>query len=128
MITPTNGRIVWYHPSHHDTKEHHVPVIAHSDTLAAIITHVWSDTCVNLTVFDSNGTPHGRTSVNLVQDGEAQSGPYCEWMPFQKGQAAKTEHLEKQLAPPQEQQAPIGGSTGSTDPMPEHVSAAGSGA
>jgi hypothetical protein len=62
---PTVGRVVWFTPStltgdagfvHHDSRK----------PLAAIGAHVWSDSIVNLTVFDSNGTPHSRTSVQLV--------------------------------------------------------------
>jgi hypothetical protein len=41
--------------------------------------------------FDSNGVSHSRTSVPLVQAGEDKSkyGYFCEWMPYQVGQAAK---------------------------------------
>jgi hypothetical protein len=46
---------------------------------------------VNLAVFDSNGVSHSRTSVQLVQAGEdkPEHGYFCEWMPYQVGQAAK---------------------------------------
>ena len=46
---------------------------------------------MNLTVFDGNGTPHGRTSVPLVEADEAkpEHGYFCSWMPCQVGQAAK---------------------------------------
>jgi len=95
MIKPTIGRVVWYHPSEFDR----TPMTLHGEVLAAIIVHVWSDTYVNLTVFDSNGTPHARTSVQLLQDGDPnRPSAYCEWMPYQKGQAAKTEQLEAKLA------------------------------
>lgn len=67
--------------------------------LAAIVTHVWSDTCVNLAVFDSNGVSQGRTSVTLEHGAPSlNASRYCEWMPFQKGQAAKTEALETAAA------------------------------
>ena len=64
------------------------------------MTHVWDDRCVNLTVFDSNGISHPRTSVSLAQDGDPvnRGGGYCEWMPYQKGQAARAEALEKTIA------------------------------
>jgi hypothetical protein len=69
---------------------------------------VWSDTCVNLVVFNANGVPYNRTSVLLVQDANPVPGSqYCEWMPYQKGQAAKTEALEAQQG-----HAATGGSAG----------------
>jgi hypothetical protein len=71
---------------------------------AAFITKVWSDRLINVGGFNANGTPFGETSVPLLQDDDpATLGPYAEWMPYQKGQAAKTEALEAKLkgdAPP----------------------------
>ena len=91
MISPTIGRIVWYWPKGHGTQPH-----------AAIVAHVWSDTCVNLAIFDSNGVPVANppTSVLLLQDGNERpsGGHFCEWMPYQKNQAVKYESLEKSLA------------------------------
>jgi len=91
MITPTIGRIVWYYPAGY----------ADRPPLAAIVTCVWSDTCVNLAIFDRNGNamPNPPTSILLVQDGNERpsGGNFCEWMPYQKGQAAKAESLEKQI-------------------------------
>jgi hypothetical protein len=59
--------------------------------LAAIVAHVFNDGLVNPAVFDSNGMSHSRTSVPLVQEGEAkpEHGYFCEWMTYQVGQAAK---------------------------------------
>ena len=89
MIKPTVGRVVWYHPAGSTAAE---------QPLAAIVARVWSDTCVNLAVFDSNGAASNQTSVFLFQgDGERPSSCYAEWMPYQQGQAAKTEALEKKL-------------------------------
>lgn len=87
LIPPTVGRVVWFHPAANGAEAGFAPPAA-GTPLAAIVARVWSDTCVNLTVFDANGAPHSRTSVLLVQDGQpAPDGYYCEWMPFQKGQA-----------------------------------------
>lgn len=92
MITPTIGRVVWFHPPTNAAETG----FAGQEICAAIVARVWSDRMVNLTVFDANGVPHSRTSVTLVQDGDTTPslGYYCEWMPYQKGQAAKTEALE----------------------------------
>ena len=86
MIEPTVGRIVWYHPG---------PTGVH----AAIITHVHGDDCVNLVIFDANGVPYQRTSVTLLQGEKPEwlTENYAEWMPYQKGQAAKTEQLKAAL-------------------------------
>ena len=90
MIKPTVGRVVWFHAS--GSKPEDQPN-------AAILAYVHSDTMVNLTVFSENGQPYPVTSVFLYQgDGEKPASFYCEWMPYQQGQAAKTEALEKQLA------------------------------
>jgi hypothetical protein len=88
VIKPTVGRVVWYHP----------PFVPDSDlneiTLAAVIAKVWSDELVNLAVFDENGNAESRTSVVLFQgrEGFRPTDAYCEWMPYQIGQAAKELH------------------------------------
>jgi hypothetical protein len=98
MIKPSVGRIVWYRPAQyldigkmaiHDWRE----------PLAAMVVWVWSESCVNLDVVDHNGAHHKRSSVTLHQnDGyPCDASPFCEWMPFQKGQAAKTDELEHKL-------------------------------
>lgn len=93
MITPTVGRIVWYYPFPNDPGPS-----PGGQPLAAVVAHVWSDTCVNLAVMDANGATYNRTSVLLVQEGNARPDVgFCEWMPYQKGQAAKTEALEAKL-------------------------------
>lgn len=88
MIKPTIGRVVWFWEGIHEESD---------QAQAALVTYVHSDTCVNLSVFDPNGNQHARTSVLLKQEPDDianYQGPYCEWMPYQKGQAAKTEALE----------------------------------
>jgi hypothetical protein len=100
MITPTPGRVVWYYPSQHErtcevtNAADHLP--AGDAPLAAHIAYVHSNALVNLMVIDANGFPHGRTSVLLVQTDQVgqQGGSYCAWMPYQLGQAAKTEALQ----------------------------------
>lgn len=79
MIKPTIGRVVWFHPAGSSNDD---------QPLAAIVAHVWSDTCVNLAVFDANGIASNQTSVFLFQgDSDRPSSSYCEWMPYQIGQA-----------------------------------------
>lgn len=88
IIKPTVGRKVWYRPSEQDIKGGMVS--GNSQPIDATIVFVHSDRMVNLALFDANGMPHQRTSVDLVQDdggASNQGGGYCEWMPFQTGQA-----------------------------------------
>jgi hypothetical protein len=93
MIQPTVGRVVWYHPSKSDPG-----FDGTQNPLAAIVAHVWTDSCVNLAIFDRNGCTFNRTSVFLYQgDTDRPSDQYAEWMPYQKGQAAKTEALAAQI-------------------------------
>src|SRR4051812_2510400 len=95
MIKPTVGRIVWFHDEQCQSPAPLARITG--QPLAAIVTGVWGDRMVNLAVFDANGASHSRTSVTLVQDGAAAPPlgcvMYCEWMPYQKGQAAKLESL-----------------------------------
>jgi hypothetical protein len=89
-IIPTIGRVVWYWPSPADD----LPRIG-DQPLAAHIAGIWSNTCVNLMVIDANGNTHSRTSVLLYQgEGERPAHCFCEWMPYQRGQAARTEKAE----------------------------------
>ena len=92
MIRPTVGRVVWFYK--------YFQGHGHKGPLAAIVAHVWSDTVVNLMVIEENGNPRSVTSVTLKQyeGAEMPACDYAEWMPYQKGQAAKTESLEKAIA------------------------------
>lgn len=84
MIIPTVGRVVLFHPS--------VPAFGNAPPLAALVAYVHSPGMLNIAYFDANGVAHNETSVPLIQDGdERPQSHYCEWMPYQKGQAAKTE-------------------------------------
>lgn len=89
LIPPTVGRVVWFYPSLL-TGEAGFASPKGDAPLAAIVAHVWSDTMVNLAVFDANGASHARTSVRMIheeQTGDRPSEAFCAWMPFQKGQA-----------------------------------------
>lgn len=86
-INPTVGRIVWYGGDKY-FKQHDQP-------LAAIVCCVNKGGTVNLAVFDSDGSTHHRQNVTLVQEGDKRpAGAFCMWMPYQLGQAAKTEQVQ----------------------------------
>lgn len=94
IIKPTVGRVVWYAVDDTDERQPHGV-----QPYAAIIAYVHSDDLVNLTVFGHDGVPFSKQKVTLLQEGNAAEFPgSCMWMPYQKGQAAKTEALEKKLS------------------------------
>lgn len=82
MIKPTIGRVVWFWPDSAFTRC--------TQPQAALIAWVHSDSVVNLAIFDANGKSSNRTGVPLFQgEGNRPESHYCEWMPYQIGQAAK---------------------------------------
>lgn len=87
MIKPTVGRVVWFWPAGAKVEQ----------PFAATIAYVHSDSMVNLSVIDANGNQFAATSITLVQENGGTTLPYCCWMPYQQGQAAKTEALEAKL-------------------------------
>lgn len=94
MIKPTVGRVVWYWLAHGSPQR---------QPHAAIVAGVKSDSVVNLSVFDYEGNQRGCVDVPLIQEGdERPTTHFCEWMPYQKGQAAKTEELIKATAASQQ--------------------------
>lgn len=64
MIAPTPGRVLLYWPPRNTAV-----AAVDGQALTAIVAHAWSDTCVNIAYFDSNGISHNATSVLLVQPG-----------------------------------------------------------
>jgi len=90
MTMPTVGRRVWLIirdgcPA---------PFARHGDQPHdAGIAFVWHEHLVNISVSDHNGYPQSLTSVHFRQPGEDEPvAPYwCEWMPYQIGQAKKDE-------------------------------------
>ena len=102
MIKPTVGRVVLLTISVGYAIKNHLACSDLSQPLAAQIAYVHNDRMVNLTAWDHNGKQFGITSVQLLQDDDVApvltgSSFYCEWMPYQKGQAAKAEELESKL-------------------------------
>jgi hypothetical protein len=88
MIKPTVGRVVWYREPNG------------TEDLAAFIAGVVDDHHVHLTIFPPLFPPYTRSEVYLLQDNETlgdAGAEFCQWMPYQLGQAAKTEHLEESL-------------------------------
>lgn len=93
MIKPTVGRIVWYWPGPD------VSLGNGDQPCSATVTHVHDDRLVNLSALSAEGVVNGRTRVTLVQPGDPkpEGRDYCEWMPYQQGQAAKSEDVGGKL-------------------------------
>ena len=69
-LKPTIGRIVIFHFT--DSEKN----LNNQDTLApAVITHVWSETCVNLKVFNDGEATLWKTSVSLGEQPHQWSWP-----------------------------------------------------
>jgi hypothetical protein len=79
MIAPTVGRIVWFYEA------------AGTPPLAAIVCHVTNDQLINLTVFGRYGESTPALDVLLLQDDDElpSGGHFAQWMPYQRGQAAR---------------------------------------
>ena len=83
MIKPTIGRVVHFFPATSDA------LYSNGEPLAATIVRVWSDTCVNLALFDGDAHLHRRTSVLLHQEeNERPSSGFAAW-PAREGLALK---------------------------------------
>lgn len=92
MIQPGIGRLVHYRPDGADPA---------AQPHAAIVILVNNERSVNLACFSPAGTYYHREEAPLLQDDDVApaTGGYAEWMPFQKGQAVKTEAAESDLQP-----------------------------
>lgn len=106
-ILPTVGRVVHYCPPGLDGQPR--------DVMAAVVAAVHNDEQVTLAVFDQNGgtfpaqyVPHESMVVGgMLDDDGARVGavgtagelgmPFWRWMPYQIGQAAKTEQTAADL-------------------------------
>lgn len=94
IITPTIGRKVWYRHDGLQTTDINggqINAVSYGDQpMDATVIYVWHDRMVNLRITDHAGNTFALSSVHLVQQGDVTPGyRYCEWMPYQKGQAAK---------------------------------------
>ncbi len=104
-INPTIGRVVHFNPTMSHAEKLGMAYRCQGTPMDAHIVYVWPSGLVNLAVFDHDGISHAVTSVKLLQDADQASlneqgqlvESYCTWMPYQKGQAAKAEQLERRL-------------------------------
>lgn len=82
---PTVGRVVWYRGKDNVVR-------------AAIVAAVHSQFCINLFAFGATADDSDCGYKTEVTHGDIEHEPSCcpswSWMPYQKGQAAKTEQLE----------------------------------
>lgn len=93
MIKPTVGRVVLYIPRKDD------PCYNMGQPLSASIAHVHNDRLINIGFLARSGEHCNRESVILLQEGDpVPEDPYCRWMDYQLGQAAKTERAEQKLS------------------------------
>lgn len=88
IIIPTIGRRVWFWPARNAGQAGFISHDAGTPMDAGVV-YVWGDRMVNLDVTDHAGNHHAFTSVTLAQpvDEPPQDGRYCQWMPYQVGQA-----------------------------------------
>lgn len=96
VIIPTVGRVMWYWPA---TGDDGVAVRSPDQPFRADVCFVHSDREVNVVVNDHDGQPHRKTNVLVRQEGDEMpaNGDYCEWMPFQRGQAPASDSLVKRV-------------------------------
>lgn len=99
VITPTIGRKVWYYPN---GEAPGLMEAVDKSPMDATVVYVWSNGTVNLVVNDHYGRHWAFESVMLRQ--HDQPAPtqehYCEWMPFQVGQAKAVADVGKVGAGP----------------------------
>jgi hypothetical protein len=96
IIKPTVGRVLWYWPSTQDIEAGMFAYPGSDQPFTAQVVFVHSDRMVNLIITDHGGGAHEKRSVTLLQAGDSvrDNAGYAEWMPYQQGQAAKSEAAE----------------------------------
>jgi hypothetical protein len=82
MIEPTIGRVVLFHAGDFHTSDQVYP---------ALVCKVWVNRLINVAYFNESGFNVGAVRIPLLQDDDPvpASGPYAQWMPYQKAQAEK---------------------------------------
>lgn len=96
-IRPTVGRVVLFVAAAGDTLFRQA---FSGEALAAQIAHVHEDGSINVSVLDRDGNAHARQRVHLVQPDDTfkpEDQSYCEWMPYQKGQAPASDQVQSKL-------------------------------
>lgn len=89
MIIPSVGRKVWFRLNGAGAG---LNIKTNGDQpVDATIVYVHSNTAINIAGFDHEGTPFKATLVPIIDsvrgDPKPTAGIYCEWMPYQVGQA-----------------------------------------
>lgn len=111
-IAPSVGRKLYFHPGY----DMSFVVLDPNVPLDATILFTWpadptlpSISLLNVMVVDHVGNFHFKAKVPLVQDGQTapENSVYAYWMPYQVGQAAKTEVIAAQLAASQQQASQV---------------------
>lgn len=95
IIKPTVGRIVYFYEAKSGPYDNG-PTVKVTGPLAARVTAVHGDTCINVAIDNANGSgSFGRTSIRLLHPGEHRPtlGEWCEWMPYQIEQANQAEAI-----------------------------------
>ena len=87
-IPPSVGRIVLFEPADQTKGQPH----------PAIITHVWTDDCVNLFVFPDAGHQIVDTVHASVTYGQEAAPGTWRWMDYQLGQAERTKQAGQATA------------------------------
>ena len=87
MIDPTIGRVVWYHPKPHQGDP---PPLFPELPYVALIAGIQPTGLLNLAIWNHAGFGFQHQGVILRQDDEPVEQGDAEWMPYQKGIAAKS--------------------------------------
>jgi len=97
-IEPTIGRVVWYWPA--TVPAYDQGQYDKTTPYTAQICYVHKDGKINISGFKHDGNPFICRSIELHQGDDEHPVNCATWMPYQKGQAAKTEALERERAAP----------------------------